>query len=239
MDKDVIRIIIFAIGLLMIIGMIGWSYLQHKKREQNDGDGEADGLSEQVHSELGHNESDYEPDLDDFDQADSADIGAEDAIAPEETCAEQPLHEEQPATDTLLQTPPPRRPLIIQFSLVSEREDGFSGTEIFEVLDDVGLEYGNLQIFERLDARRLVDFGVANMVKPGIFPSTNLAAFHCPGLVFFMQPGKLDNPVAVFDDFVRTFHYVAEQLGGEKCDHRREPLTDETIEQLRQSLLAS
>ena len=35
MDKDLIRIIIFAIGLLVIVGMIVWSYLKHEKSKHN------------------------------------------------------------------------------------------------------------------------------------------------------------------------------------------------------------
>ena len=57
----------------------------------------------------------------------------------------------------------------------------------------VGLEYGSLKIFERLDANRLVDFGVACIVEPGTFPDKDLENFYCPGIVFFMQPEALDD----------------------------------------------
>lgn len=237
MDKDLIRIIIFAIGLLVIIGMIALSYLKHEKAKRNYDDYDEDS-SEQVHSELGGDENDYEPGLEE--EVDGYDKYAEMADDEyrhyQESSLEQKFESGNPVAAS---EPALKKPAIIQFSIVAKREEGFNGMELFEILDDVGLEYGNLQIFERLDARRLVDYGVASMVKPGIFPSINLAAFHTPGIVFFMQPGKLDNPVAVFDDFVRTFQYVASQLGGEMWDHHRELLTDETIAQLRQSLTAS
>jgi cell division protein ZipA len=233
MDKDLIRIIIFAIGLLVIIGMIVWSYIKHEKHKRDYDD--YDDLSEQTHSELGYNEEDYESELDDIPEHEYVDEQQqyEEAHNSQPIEASQQLDAEHPTIATI------RKPAIIQFSIVATRGEGFNGMEIFDVLDDVGLEYGNLQIFERLDARRLVDFGVASLVKPGIFPSTNLAAFHCPGLVFFMQTSKIDNPVAVFDDFVRTFKYVAMQLGGEMKDHLRQPLTEQTIAQLRHSLESS
>ena len=220
MDKDLIRIIIFAIGLLVIIGMIAWSYIQHEKLKRGDAD--FDGLSpdsEQGHSELGHT-----PEGDEY----------QDLV--EEPLQHTPHYDESEIADTCSPPPAMKKLSIIQFSIVANHEEGFNGAELFDVLDDVGLEYGNLQIFERLDARRLVDFGVASMVKPGIFPSTNLAAFHSPGIVFFMQPSKLDNPIAVFDDFIRTFKFVSSQLGGEMRDHNRELLTEETIAQIRHSL---
>ena len=100
----------------------------------------------------------------------------------------------------------------------------------------MGLEYGNLKIYERLDANRLVDFGVACMVEPGTFPDSDLDTFNCPGLVFFMQPGALDDAQAVFDDYIETIQLLAIELDGIILDHHREPLTDATIQSLRQSL---
>jgi cell division protein ZipA len=210
MDKDLIRIIIFAIGLLVILGMIAWSYLKNEKRKRSyQGFDEDSEFSGEGHSRLGCDESDYADGAAEntFDET-ASDIGDDnDELSAEQSEAESA--EVDADAKAIF-----KKPAIIQFSIVATTEDGFSGVDIYNVLDDVGLEYGNLQIFERLDARRLVDYGVANMVKPGIFPSTNLAAFHSPGIVFFMQPAKLENAVAVFDDFVRTFQYVATQLGG-------------------------
>ena len=98
------------------------------------------------------------------------------------------------------------------------------------------LEYGSLKIYERLDAKRLVDFGVACMVEPGTFPDSDLDSFYCLGLVFFMQPGALDDAQAVFDDFIDTIQLLAVELDGIILDHHREPLSEATIQSLRQSL---
>ncbi|NOQ35789.1 MAG: cell division protein, partial [Methylococcaceae bacterium] len=72
--------------------------------------------------------------------------------------------------------------------------------------------------------------------NPGVFPQENLSDFHCPGLSFFMQPKKITNRVEVFEDFVRTLNFVALKLGGKMLDDKREPLTNETIQQIRQTL---
>jgi cell division protein ZipA len=127
-------------------------------------------------------------------------------------------------------------PEIIQFSLVAKAVYGFNGLDLFNAFQIVGLEYGSLKIFERLDGNRLVDFGVASMVEPGIFPETHLDDFFCPGLVFFMQPAALGDAVPVFDDFVDTIKLMAIELDGTALDHERKPLTDATIELIRQSL---
>jgi len=229
MDKDLIRIMIFAIGLLVILGMIAWSYLQHEKFRQNLDDyshiNEEDGLAEED-DEFGLNSlNDQEAENTYYNQK-------TDQVEQAEKSTEPVIEEKIPAQASVA----PKKPAVVQFSIMAKTDQGFNGVDLFEALDDVGLEYGNLQIFERLDARRLVDFGVASVVKPGIFPSTNLAAFNCPGIVFFMQPGKVDNPAAVFNDFLRTFNFVALKLDGLMLNQERELLSEEDINQIRQSL---
>ena len=83
----------------------------------------------------------------------------------------------------------------------------------------------------------MVDFGVASMVEPGTFPENDLKQFYSPGLVFFMQPKEVDDPVAVFDDFIETIDFLAAVLGGEKWDDKREPLTEQTVQTFRNKLL--
>lgn len=51
-----------------------------------------------------------------------------------------------------------------------------------------------------------------------------------------MQPREVAAPLAVFDDFVETIDVLAEELDGVVWDNQKQPLTAETIAQLRQSL---
>ena len=221
MDKELLRIVIIATGLMIIMGMLTWSYLRNKKSQ-------ADIVADDD-AEFGryHNNSATidDVDIDDeqpepvdhhyFDQADAV-------YEPDEDDSE----------------PPPRAavPAIIQFSLIAKADEGFNGIDLVNAFGIVGLEYGSLKIYERLDANRLVDFGVACMVEPGTFPNSNLDTFYCPGLVFFMQPGALDDAQTVFDDYVETIQLLAIELDGIILDHHRQTLTDATLQALRQSL---
>jgi cell division protein ZipA len=221
MDKDLIRIMIFTIGLLVIIVMVAWSYLQHEKTKQA-----LSGYDDPMST------NDTLSTYDDEDDFDLSPIRTEDGYSEGKSqLASSPPKQTQSVGL--------KKNAIIQFSIIAPSLSGFNGVDLFRVLNDAGLEYGNLQIFERLDARRLVDFGVASMVKPGIFPSTNLAAFSCPGIVFFMQPSKVDNPLEVFEDFVEVFTFVAHQLGGQMRNQYRDPLTTETITQIRELLITT
>lgn len=214
MDRDTLRIIIFLIGLLVVAGMIAWSFLKHQRAERE--------FEEYEDSEINQLPG---TGSDDFD------------VVPLTPKKKEPASPAKNGLDPIsADVEMLEMPTIIQFSVVCPDEIGFNGEDIFSVLNDVGLEYGSLQIFERLDSNRLVDFAVASMVNPGIFPKDNIGEFFCPGLSFFMQPKKIENRAEVFEDFVRTFNFVALKLGGEMWDEKRELLTDEKIQAIRQTL---
>ena len=220
MDKELLRIVIIATGLMIVMGMLTWSYLRNKKAQADmDANDDAEyGRYRNDSLTTADADIDNEPEPVDrhyFDEADAI-------YEPDEEDLE----------------PPPRAavPAIIQFSLIAKADEGFNGIDLVNAFGIVGLEYGSLKIYERLDANRLVDFGVACMVEPGTFPGSGLDTFYCPGLVFFMQPGALDDAQAVFDDYIETIEVLAIELDGIILDHRRQELTDAAIQALRQSL---
>jgi len=222
MDKELLRIVIIATGLMIIMGMLTWSYLKNKKSQED-----LDFYDEQEFKGQRNNPLTIDDEKNDSELKEAVDhhhyYDQEDAMyEPEEDDIE----------------PPPRVavPAIIQFSLIAKADEGFNGIDLVNAFGIVGLEYGNLKIYERLDANRLVDYGVACMVEPGTFPDSNLDTFYCPGLVFFMQPAALDDAQAVFDDYIETIQLLAIELDGIILDHHREPLSDATIQSLRQSL---
>jgi cell division protein ZipA len=223
MDKELLRIVIIATGLIIIMGMLGWSYLKNKKAQEDmDLYYDQESRSPPDKPLNVEDDDDFEINIETLDDAEHHYEDDDAVYEPEDEDVE----------------PPPRvaAPAIIQFSLVAKTDEGFNGIDLINAFGIVGLEYGSLKIFERLDANRMVDFGVACMVEPGTFPSTNLDTFYCPGLVFFMQPGALDDPQAVFDDYIETIQLLAIELDGIIRDHNRQPLTDATIQALRQSL---
>jgi cell division protein ZipA len=228
MDKEVLRIVIIATGLIIVIVMLTWGYLKDRQSQREmDLEDESEPQPQPVRNEpsntlptsddeyieplgpaiLNSSESYYSSDEDDDEEEDF-----------------------EPA--------PPRiaTPAIIQFCLVARAEEGFNGLDLMRAFRIAGLKYGSLKIFERLDANQLVDFGVACMVEPGTFPSGHLDTFYCSGIVFFMQPDALDDALAVFDDYVETIRMLAVELEGDIWDHQRRPLTEATVQAIRQSL---
>ena len=240
MDKELLRVVIIATGLVVIVGMLFWTFLKNRQSEQDEDlfdmlkfkRGTADKPAKTPKAaktadaplspkkapryRVEDNDDDEVDDLfADFDFGDNSD--------------EYEQEEKLAAPRFIL-------PDIIQFSIVARSPDGFNGMDLFNAFQIVGLEYGSLKIFERLDANRLVDFGVACMVEPGTFPSNHLDSFFCPGIVFFMQPAALGDALPVFDDFVDTIKLLAIELDGDILDHQRAKLSDATVELIRHSL---
>lgn len=230
MDKEILRIVIIATGLFVIIGMLLWAYIRNRKAQHGMGIYEGEDILKGAEESQALQEDD-----DDFDIAPSDKRGAHAAKSEHYDENDDDYYE----SDDEDYTEPQSRfvaPKIIQFSLMARDEDGFNGVDLVNALEMVGLEYGSLKIFERLDSNRLVDFGVASMVESGTFPSKNLDTFYTPGIVFFMQPEAVDDAQAVFDDYVQTIQLLASELNGVIRDHQRQPLTEATIQLIRQSL---
>lgn len=240
MDKEILRIVIIATGMVVVIGMLAWAFIKHKQaREDMEiyDDDEVDYDDELSAAEsLGEDEDD--DDMIPLAEANSS-IGAYQA----HDKSERSYYEEEDDDDDYRERNNPVEPLtraaapaIIQFSIITKADEDFNGVDLIEAFEMVGLEYGSLKIFERLDENRLVDYGVACIVEPGTFPDKDLDQFYCPGIVFFMQPEALDDASAVFDDYIETIGLVAAKLDGVILDHRRQPLTEATVQAIRQSL---
>ncbi|MGZ4955787.1 MAG: cell division protein ZipA C-terminal FtsZ-binding domain-containing protein [Methylobacter sp.] len=231
MDKEILRIVIIATGMVVVIGMLIWAYIKDKKAQE-----ELEFYDDADDQSLTADDT-----LDDFDIAPlgaaKSNVGAHHAHDKSDRYYDEDDEEDYYEPDDDVE-PPPRAaaPAIIQFSIITKADEDFNGADLVEAFEMVGLEYGSLKIFERLDSNRLVDFGVACIVEPGTFPDKDLDKFYCPGIVFFMQPEALDDAPAVFDDYIETISLLAEKLDGVILDHRRQPLTEATVQAIRHSL---
>ncbi len=139
--------------------------------------------------------------------------------------------------DTTVATPAER---LLIVSVVAAKGDHFSGPALLKGFEHNKLHYGDKAIYYRMTARageaRPV-FGVANMVKPGTFPASDMESFSTPGLTLFLQlPGPLEG-LEAFDDFVHTAERLAVELGGELRDERQGVLTHQALMQLRKSIV--
>lgn len=224
MDKDLLRIVIIMVGVIVIIGMLIWHFIKHKRSHDEidfyDKGDPLDHIDDALVVDTDH---------DDFDIVPLGSVLGDD-LAPDPITKASELEQQGQESDADL-------PDIVQFSIVASADEGFNGKILAETFKLVGLEYGSVKVFERLDENRHVNFAVASMVEPGTFPETDMESFFCPGIVFFLQPGGMENPVEVFDEFIQTIKLLASELDGVIWDHNRQPLTEDVIQLFRENLL--
>lgn len=144
----------------------------------------------------------------------------------------------QVAADEKTIAPPPE--LIIVIYMVAQREAGFSGTDIFAVLEEVGLRYGKMKIFHHYGMGEIKVkqpiFSIANMVEPGIFDPQQANTFKTPGLAFFMRlPGPFGGRVA-FELMLNNAQRITEVLKGLLQNEQHHPLDQKAINALREKI---
>ncbi len=115
----------------------------------------------------------------------------------------------------------------------------FRGVDLVVAAEKVGLEFGDMNIFHRLDERSAAMgpvFSVANMVKPGNFDLAHIDALATPGLGFFMTlPGPL-NALDAWEAMLPAAQRMAELLDGMLLDSERNGLGRQGIQHMRDEL---
>ena len=238
MDKELLRIVIIGTGFLVILGMILWSYIKNRDAGQDPDEFE----NEQA---IGSSPAAIDPSLKIHPERDEFDIipmrSANHTLDEQEDSDwgsdfnggfNKDFDDDDMEPDSRLAIPD-----IIQFGIVANADEGFNGVELVLAFQMVGLEYGDLKVYERINKHGGVDYGVACMVEPGTFPEAeDLMSFNCPGIVFYLQHRDLEDAQTVFEDFVDTIKTVANELDGVIWDHQRQPLTEATIQAILLSL---
>lgn len=161
-----------------------------------------------------------------------------------------PLHEAAAATASV--TPAPATPTktsgkrqeanierIVSLFVTAREDRVFRGVDLVVAAEKVGLEFGDMNIFHRLDDRSAAlgpVFSVANMVKPGSFDLARIDAASTPGLGFFMTlPGPL-NALDAWDAMLPAAQRMAELLDGVLLDSERNGLGRQGIQHIRDDL---
>ena len=117
----------------------------------------------------------------------------------------------------------------------------FRGPVLLSALADASLEYGDMQIFHRIeyiDGQEKVLFSAANIKEPGIFDLSAMESFTTEGIVLFLQiPGSVDG-VHAFDAMVESARILADNLDSAVCDATRSVMTNQTISHMREEVIS-
>ena len=126
---------------------------------------------------------------------------------------------------------------IIVISVMARNEEGFSGTDLLNLVLACGLRYSEMGIFLRYeteDDESELQFAMVDVIKPGTFDLEAMDDFSTPGVTFLMPlPGAQDS-AAAFEAMVETAMVLVRNLGGELKDENRSVMTAQTVEFARQ-----
>lgn len=125
---------------------------------------------------------------------------------------------------------------IIAIHVLAREGHVFSGTEIMDCVRQLGLHFGDMDIFHRLDSNGHSIFSLANAIEPGVFDLSAMDEMSTPALLLIMS---LPNPVApleAYDSMLDTARALTDSLNGRLCDETRSVLTRQAIDAQRDEL---
>ncbi|MBD8525343.1 cell division protein ZipA [Pseudomarimonas arenosa] len=215
-----VALIVAAIGLTAI----GLVYLLSQPRKQNSGKRTREAPRREPSLD-GESDSEIDRAIDELDQTLSG-RGPETARSGDSDVGSRP----QPDFEKIV-------------SLFVQAPDGqaIRGPDLVVAAEKAGLVFGAMNIFHRLVDGRPEQgpiFSVANMVKPGSFDLAKLEQLETPGLSFFMTlPGPLPG-LDAWEAMQPAAQRMAELLGAQVLDDKRNTLGRQRIAHLRDELRA-
>lgn len=137
--------------------------------------------------------------------------------------------------------PPVRKPQPTirpeKFVVVNVLANGhFDGQTLLEAIVELGLVYGEMSIFHRLDEDGQTEFSLANSVEPGTFDLAEMDKLQIAGVVLFMRVHKVHDPIEVYDNMMDVAQKLCDEFGGKLQDESRSAMTSQTIEHCRQGI---
>jgi cell division protein ZipA len=113
-----------------------------------------------------------------------------------------------------------------------------SGTELHDAAGKAGLDFGEMNIFHRLqEGASQPVFSMANLTAPGYFQSGNAwSGFDTPGMTFFLTLPAPVSALDAWDAMLATARRMAELLDAEVLDDNRCLVTRQRIAQVRDEM---
>ncbi len=128
---------------------------------------------------------------------------------------------------------------VVALYVKAPRGSYLGGSSIEAAAEKVGLEFGDLDIYHRLNetgTRREAIFSLANLTKPGGFDRFAFETLQTPGLCLFMT---LPNPLPALDAWdamLATGRRLADLLDADLQDESHSTLIRQRIAQLRDEM---
>lgn len=130
---------------------------------------------------------------------------------------------------------------VIVLNVHCSGDEAFTGTKLFDSMQQNGLLYGEMEIYHRhadLSGTGKVLFSVANILQPGSLRHDDPEAFSTKGISFFMTLPCYGDPEQNFKLMLKTAQQIADDLGGNVLDDQRNLMTPDRLGEYRRQIQA-
>jgi cell division protein ZipA len=134
----------------------------------------------------------------------------------------------------------PDAEMFVILHVAAKMPELFQGQALLNVLNESGLEFGELGIFHRhreLGGRDRILFSVASMVKPGtLVPAELEAGLEIPGISLFMRLPSSIPGEELYRDLLDCTEQLARSLDGKILDEHRSVLTQQAMQKVLEDI---
>jgi len=132
----------------------------------------------------------------------------------------------------------PQAPINV-IHVLSKQHRQFSAYELMQALSNTHMIFGEMDIFHRHQEENgegEVLFSLASATEPGTFDMQKMRNVICKGLILLMTVSGHEENIDDFELMLTTAMQLAEDLDGDICDDKRQPLTTAKIESCRSKI---
>lgn len=220
MEFDGLRLILLLIGIAVVATVYFWDRLPWGGR----------GAGQEMRPRR-------EPAMGDDPEVDSEPFELPPAVRQPEIASAEPAHDESIPVlyDEIYRPPEPGTPSdVIVVHVFASRGNQFQGAELGAALEEVGMGYGAMRIYHRMDEAGDRLFSLANTVEPGQFDPERMADLQTPGVALFLALPGPQRPAATLEEMLATADTLTRRLDGRLLDADRNPLRPQGMEHLRE-----
>jgi len=131
--------------------------------------------------------------------------------------------------------------LLIVFYLLEKEGGKLKGSQIIDVLESVGMRYGDMKIFhfynpEIGNGKKSV-FSIANIAEPGWFDLVSIDQMETPGVAMFMKLPGCMNAIKAFDKMLLVIEELLQTLPVVLKDDKHDIVSQQTLSHLREEVV--
>jgi len=118
---------------------------------------------------------------------------------------------------------------LVLFIASLDEEVGINGNKLLNVMNDIGLKYGEMDLFHRLattDKGEVSIYAIANGVEPWTLNPDDIRGVSTPGISLILNLPSSVNDVDAIEDFVNVATVLAKKLNAVLQNQQQEKFSD-------------